>query len=394
VKSVVEKLEEMVWGEEEIPLFLKFFLLILSRGYLLLLRIHSFLYRCRILRSKKLRVRVISVGNITLGGTGKTLAVLNISKILRKQGYKVAILTRGYGGSGEGLRVMSKGGEVLLGKEKCGDEPYLLAKNLRDVAILVNRNRVKAANFAISSLQSDTLVLDDGFQYRALARDLDIVLINCRKPFGNGKLFPLGSLREPLESLERANVFLLTKINQSRGKEEIISRLRKINPQAKIIESIYLPLDLIDLHGSAHPLDTVKGRNVLALSGIADHQFFENMLLDVGANIVRRIRYPDHYSYKKEDVERISEVASSEEIDFIVTTEKDGVRLEGLEIKESILCLRVELKIVKGLKDWEALILDPSRRQNYFGNRFIREEREQEIKREGFGFDQILKNPK
>jgi tetraacyldisaccharide 4'-kinase len=364
VKSVVEKLEEMVWGEEEIPLFLKFFLLILSRGYLLLLRIHSFLYRCRILRSKKLRVRVISVGNITLGGTGKTLAVLNISKILRKKGYKVAILTRGYGGSGEGLRVMSRGGEVLLGKEKCGDEPYLLAKNLRDVAILVNRNRVKAANFAISFLQSDTLLLDDGFQYRSLARDLDIVLINCRKPFGNGKLFPLGSLREPLEGLERASVFLLTKTNQSKGKEEIISRLRKINPQAKIIESIYLPLDLIDLNGSTYPLDTVSGRNVLALSGIADHQSFENMLLDVGANIVRRIRYPDHYSYKKDDVERIREVASSEGIDFIVTTEKDGVKLEGLEIKESVLCLRVELKIVKGLKDWEALILDSSRRQN------------------------------
>jgi tetraacyldisaccharide 4'-kinase len=192
---------------------------------------------------------------------------------------------------------------------------------------------------------------------------LDIVLINCRNPFGNGKLFPLGSLREPLKSLERVDVFLLTKVNQSQGREGIISKLKEINPKAKIIESVYLPIDFMDFYGRIYPLNVVRGKDVLALSGIADPKFFENMLLRLGANIVERIRYPDHYFYKKRDVERIREVALSRKVDFIVTTEKDGVRLEELDSSNlAVLYLRVELEIVKGKSDWEALILSLSRK--------------------------------
>lgn len=342
-------------------LLTKTVLRIISLLYGLVLSFCNFLYKVNIFKPKRIKAKVISIGNITLGGTGKTPAVMALAKKLNGEGRKVAVLLRGYKGKNENKGgVVSNGSSILLSPKESGDEAYLLAERLSGVPVLVGKKRAKSARIAIDRFGAEVLILDDGFQHRRLARDLDIVLIDAANPFGNGRLFPAGILREPLSALGRADVILLTRTDEAANKEEIKKRLFKINPLALIIESVHQPICLLDKEGREHPLTIIKGKKVLAFSGIGRPESFEKMLKDLGAKEVVCLRYPDHHLYRQKDIREIKEKAKG--VEFLISTEKDKVRLplspigiEDRSILPPTFFLRIELCFAKEA-EWESLI--------------------------------------
>jgi tetraacyldisaccharide 4'-kinase len=353
-------------GHTEAPVALDYSLTVLSWLYFLALKAKQ-LICAKFFKKKHLSATVISVGNITVGGTGKTPFVMMLSKYFKNRRKRVAILSRGYrrkkkGGRGQGIEkgigVVSTGKDVLLTPEEAGDEPYLMARYVSNVPVLVSPNRVKTGQYAIDNFQSEILVLDDGFSYCPLYRNLDILLIDSTCPFGNHRLLPRGILREPLSQMKRADVLVLTKTNLISPEEAdlIINQLKKYNPYAVILKCTHQPLDLINLAtGETVSPSFIKGKEIAALSSIGSPESFEKTLSDLGAKVVKSIQYPDHHYYTKDDFISILEQA---EYNFIVTTEKDTTRFKkefwNLEkiARINFFSLRIEMKIVKGEAEW------------------------------------------
>jgi len=279
---------------------LRSFLYLLSKIWQLGVNIQRFLIRVRILRDSTLGIQVIAIGNLTVGGTGKTPVVEKFARELQNQGRTVAILSRGYRSKPQRFsqwllnallfradstppRVVSDGKSLLLDSDTAGDEPYMLASNLKDVVVLVDKNRVKSGRYAIENFGCDTLLLDDGFQYWRLAgRRQDIVLIDCQQPFGNEQMLPRGTLREPPSHLARASAIFITK---SEGDTtQLRQRIAAYNPVAGIIECVHHPLYFEDVFtGEQKDLDFIKGKRVASLSGIAQPESFEQSLVRLGA---------------------------------------------------------------------------------------------------------------
>jgi len=318
-------------GERGRDKFLFRTLIILSKIYSLVWESYLLLYRLKILKKEKLPLKVISVGNITLGGTGKTSTVEMLAREYLKKEQSLAILLRGYGGQGKGkMPLVSDGRKILMTAQEAGDEAYLLAKCLPQVPVLVGKNRVLTAEIARRRLGVNLVILDDGYQYLKLFKDEEVVLIDATSPFGNNYLFPAGTLRERKENLRRANSILLTKVDQISLEE--VKKLKEIvfksNPQAEIFEGEYLPLHLRDLKSSKHlNLDLVKGKRVAAFSGIGDPSSFEKMLKKLEASFVLGFRFADHHFYTEEEIEEIMDESLKNKIEMLITTEKDAVRV-------------------------------------------------------------------
>lgn len=266
-------------------------------------------YRKLPFRIRKVPARVISVGNITWGGTGKTPLVAKIARDLADAGKRVVILTRGYG----------------------SDEVAELRKRVPEtVPILVGRDRVRKAREAVEKHKAEFLILDDGFQHLRLHRDLDIVNINSTAPFGNGELIPAGTLREPLEHLSRAHIFMLTKSDVgSKNLHWIHQRLLNIKPDAVIFESVHRAVQFMDFKRNKYvPLKEIGGRKVAALSGIGDPHTFEKMLENLGAEILFAARYDDHHAFSPAELAEFAARCRQLNVKDVVTTEKDFYRLE------------------------------------------------------------------
>lgn len=341
-----------------VPSVLRFIFWILSWIYGLGVETKLFLYKCKILRPKTLNCRVISVGNLTAGGTGKTPAVILLAKMLRERGKKVAILSQGYKSlgfrvEGSGFRkrqrvsVVSDGKDVLLSSREAGDEPYLLANNLPGVPVICGKDRVTCGNYAIGRFGSDIVILDDGYQYWRLYRDLNIVLIDASFPFGNGHLLPRGVLREYPKNLARADLIILTKVDQGAGVVGLKERVSEINPGASILEAIYQPLYLEDLEGGRrYDLGFLEGKRVLALSSIASPRSFERTLKNLGPSVVATLRFPDHHFYSKVDLEGIEVQAKAHGAELVITTTKDQTHIpQDLNSEIPILVVVVDMKI-------------------------------------------------
>ncbi len=336
------------------------------------------LYRHRILHDQPLGCLVVVVGNLTVGGTGKTPVVEKFAKALRDRGRKVAILSRGYKSKSPPFwrkwwyalthtdepppKIVSDGERVLLDSEEAGDEPFMLAKNLPGVIVLVDKNRVKAGAYAIKKYGCDTLVLDDGFQYLPLKGRLNLLLVDKTNPFGNGHLLPRGILREPIKHLKRASYVFLTKSNGERD-EELEETIKRHNPEADIIECAHKPQYLQRFGakegepGAREPLTFLKGRRVLAFSGIATPESFEKFLRDLGASIVGRERFLDHYRYADEDFQALFAQAKEEGAECLVTTEKDAVRIpDGYVCPLPLYYLRLEIEIIRGAADFDEAV--------------------------------------
>jgi tetraacyldisaccharide 4'-kinase len=334
------------------------------------INIRRWLYNMRILRDKTLGVQVIAIGNLTVGGTGKTPVVEKFARELRDAGRNVAILSRGYRSKPKPFhqwffnkiffredqtppRVVSDGKSLLLDSEMAGDEPYMLASNLRDVVVLVDKDRVKSGRYAIEKFGCDTLLLDDGFQYWNLrGRRHDVVLIDRQQPFGNEHLLPRGTLREPPSHLSRAQTIFITK---SDGKTtELRERIGKLNPDAAIIECVHHPLYLEDLFtGERADLEYLRGKKVASLSGIAQPDSFEHSLVKIGAELVYSKRFADHHRFTQQEVLNAINRGKKRMAQVIITTQKDAVRFPKIDRRDlPIFFMRVEIKIMSGANDF------------------------------------------
>jgi tetraacyldisaccharide 4'-kinase len=328
-----------------------------SLFYRLVVFLRRFFFKIGIPRRKRISQRVISVGNITLGGTGKTPTVMHIARLLLRHKRQPVVISRGYGRKDEAaLVVVSDGKHVCVDTETGGDEPVLIGSKLPGVPVVVGSNRFKAALFAHQTFGNDTVILDDGFQHIRLERDLDIVLLDAADPFGSGKLFPAGILREPLSALKRADLVLLTGADRV-GDVEAVKRAIRRHTGAQIFTSRPVPADIINItSGDVKPLSSLRAASILAFAGIARPASFLSLLRSLGADVKAEFVYPDHYAYKKSDLTRFFLKAADEKLNMIVTTEKDAVRLQRLR-PEGIWALRIEVNIVEN-HEWEAVLLN------------------------------------
>ena len=323
-------------------------------------------YRSGAKPQQYLGTQVISIGNLTVGGTGKTPVVELFARTLRDRGRKPAILSRGYkskklnhpqqwqGRNGEVIpaeqmpKVVSDGGEPLLKVKYAGDEPWMLAKNLPGV---------KGGAFAVGELGADTLILDDGLQYLDLAHSTDVVLVDQGAPFGTGQMLPRGTLREPAKNLMRADYIFITKCDGS-SNEQLIDKMRRFNKNAEIIECTHGPKHLENLFtGEQVPLEFLNDKYVAAISGIAVPQSFEKILDKLGAQVEFHRVFSDHHSFNQREIDRFMRRCVERDIEVIITTEKDAVRfMKPAELDVPIYFLRIEVEILKGEEVWNKII--------------------------------------
>lgn len=381
MKEWLEELER--WGADVIfgrakgfrAVMTRFLMSALSGLFRLLVLLRLMRYRKGWKQECYLGTKVVSVGNITVGGTGKTPVVELLARSLRDRGRKVAILSRGYKSRkldqiqkwkdawGNPVppermpKVVSTGKALLLDSKFAGDEPFMLAKNLEGVSVVVDKNRVKGGRFAIEHLDADILVLDDGMQYLDLAHGIDLVLVDAGSPFGTGALLPRGTLREPPRNLCRASYIMLTKC-ASADNEALIKRIRRYNPVAGIIECRHGPIHLENVFTrEREPLDFLKDKWVGAISAIAVPEAFEGLLEKLGARVEIRRHFADHYRFSSRDVDRFMHRCVERDMQLILTTEKDAVRFpKPTSIDVPVYFLRIEVEILKGQEIWDDLI--------------------------------------
>jgi tetraacyldisaccharide-1-P 4'-kinase len=283
-------------------------------------------------RIKRVNARVISVGNLTWGGTGKTPLTIKLAKDLAYYGKRVVVLTRGYS----------------------QDEVEELKKRLGNIPVLVGRDRIKSAKEAVNKYKAEVIVLDDGFQHIRLHRDMDIVTINTVSPFGSGQLIPAGNLREPISHLSRAHLFVLTKSNiGAKNMPMIRQKVSAAKPNAQFFEAIHKPIQFSDRQRNRFlPLQDMRGKKIAALSGIGDPHSFEKTVEMLGAEIVFAGRFDDHHCFTKKDI--LDFIRQSKEIGAqeVITTEKDYFRLEPVlktmdpkEVHYNFLVMEIEFQV-------------------------------------------------
>ncbi len=331
------------------------------------------LYKHRIIRGNTLGCQVISVGNLTVGGTGKTPVVEVFARNLQQQGRKVAILSRGYKSKEASFRekmiqrittgkietpprVVSDGKRLLLDSWTAGDEPYMLASNLPNVSVVVDKDRVKAGKYAIKELGCDTLILDDGFQYLKVGHRLDIALVDSTNPFGYNHLLPRGLLREPMRNIKRAGFIFITKCKEG-GAPELKEQLRRLNPVAEISECRHAAKYLKDVFGDeTYPLEKLNGMKIAAISAIAVPESFEKALEAFGAEIVYTRRFADHHRFSQQEIINTINWSMKRGAEAILTTEKDAVRFPSVGRRDiPIIYMRVEIEMLSGeeeFMDW------------------------------------------
>ena len=304
-----------------------------------LLKLRVLVYKLGIKKSKDLCSKVISIGNITVGGTGKTPLVKFLATEFKENNLKSVILTRGYKSDNkDALTVVSDGQEVLVDANQAGDEAYLLARHLEDVPVIAGKQRSLTGDYACRKFEPDFIILDDGFQHWQLNRDYDIVVIDGTNPFSNGALLPAGLLREPIISLKRAHAFVITKTDQITGKKvaEIKQEIRDYNSDAVIITTRHRPGYLRDIGCSKHEKIELKDKRVVAVSGIGNPESFTETLTSLEAEVVKHFKFADHYQYDTDDIMEIYTTATTEDIDMIITTEKDAVSIETADFSEIV----------------------------------------------------------
>lgn len=329
------------------------------------------LYKCGILKRHKLPCQVISLGNITVGGTGKTPTAQILAAIIRDMGYRVVILNRGYRAAWKGqVGLVSDGQKIFMSVTEAGDEAYLLAKNLPGIPVVIGRDRSITGDYAVRYLKAEVIILDDGYQHWQLCRDLDIVLIDTINVFGNNFLLPRGTLREPLDNLDRAQAILLTKVDQStNGARDVIRDIvGRYNSQALVVESIHNPRCFIEIEEwykgihskNTAPLETARGRRVMAFSAIGNPSSFEQTIAGTGAEVVDAMRYPDHHDYTMAEMQDVMQKAVDKQAYALITTEKDAVKIPSEFIHSDrplpVYVLGIEVKFTEGYEDFMELI--------------------------------------
>ena len=298
-----------------------------SRFYGLGAELRRTLYARDLLRTKKLPAPVISVGNLTVGGTGKTPVVACLAGLWRDRGKRVAILSRGYGGRTQNPTRLSDGERLYLKSPEVGEEPYWLARALPGVAVYTGACRYAAGLAAWEEFKPDLFLLDDGFQHFQLHRDLDLVLLDAASPFGNGYLLPRGPLREPVSVLNAAHILILTRFDQSRHQANLIA-IRTRFPDITVLTATITPVRLTSYpEGHTEAPETVRHRALMAFAGLARPEVFSETLQDLGVDLKGSWPFPDHYVYTSEEVHNLAAAARARGAEALITTGKDWARL-------------------------------------------------------------------
>jgi tetraacyldisaccharide 4'-kinase len=346
-----------VWDEGgEAPAALSVALTVASAGYRGALALRERLYRLGMLRSRRLSCPVISIGNLTLGGSGKTpVAALAVST-LQALGARPAVVSRGYGRHSRGLRVVSDRAGIRLRAREGGDEPVLLAERLPGVPVVVGESRYEAGRVAVERLGADAVVVDDGYQHRALHKDLEVLVVGGREPWGNGRLFPRGRLREPLTAIGRAHLVVVT--NATATVRDVAATIRRHNDRAPLVSAGY-ELEGVRRAGAeaAQPGARVAGHRLLAFAGLASPRGFAETVAATGAGAIGLVEFPDHHWYTARELAELAERARAGGAEGLITTEKDWVRIRDLSLPPVALwVVSVSMSLRSGAGAWhEAL---------------------------------------
>ncbi|MCX5865706.1 MAG: tetraacyldisaccharide 4'-kinase [Deltaproteobacteria bacterium] len=324
-----------------------------SPAYSLVMVLRAFLYRKNILlKSQRLSVPVISIGNLTLGGTGKTPMVRYVTRLLLDRDLRPAIVSRGYGGKATGtVNVVSDGMRILLPPDMAGDEPFMLAEALPGVPVLTGPERVRVARHAIQEFGVNRIVMDDGFQHLAVSRDLDLVLFSARALLGNGRVFPGGPLREPFSTLERAHCFVITGVDSGNRTqvEDFQRRLQGAFPAKPVFAGAYLPAGIWhSKQGRVYTLAEAREMTVFAFAGIANPDSFRQTLRQEGFSLAGFKEFKDHHAYTAQDVAALVAAAQVHGAQALIATEKDFVKLRPFFGEFPILALTIELRMDQG----------------------------------------------
>ena len=382
IREVGEKFEQFFLEvirerrHDSIGTLLKGILFFASRFYRRAVQFRLWMYDNRVIRNRAIGCLVVSIGNVTCGGTGKTPVVEVFARTLSQKGRRVAVLSRGYRSRDRGLwtklrkkfsskkmevppRVVSDGKNLLLDSVTAGDEPFMLASNLKNVVVLVDKDRVKSGLYAIEEFGTDTLILDDGFQYLNLKAHINILLVDSTSPFDNHHVLPRGLLREPIKNIRRADYIFLTKSDGSPRLRHLKAFLRRQNHLAEIIECCHKPQYLEDVfqRGERLPLEYLKGKKVASISAIANPDSFNAFLSELGGNIVEEVHFADHHRYRQQELIDFINKAKTAGAEVIMTTEKDAVRMPRLDRRDlPILFLRVQIDILSGQENFDQCI--------------------------------------
>jgi tetraacyldisaccharide 4'-kinase len=315
---------------------------VVSLGYGGIQKLRGVLYGKNILKPRRLPCKVVSIGNIAVGGTGKTPMTIYVANRIKALGYAVAVVSRGYKGEAEKKEALvSDGKTILLGPEIAGDEPFMLACRLQGIPVIVGRDRFAAGMLAVQHFHPEVVVLDDGFQHLRLARDMDFVLLDYIRPFGNSHLLPRGMLREPIASLYRSDACILTrtKMDSSSTPGSTVDRLQTIVPQCPVFSSFHIPyyyavpaatkapFDQLSEQPCADDFNFLTGRTVMAFSGIARNDDFRQTVEALDCKATGFLEFPDHHRYSEMDISRITQAAKKTTAEILITTEKDYARI-------------------------------------------------------------------
>ncbi|MBC8467806.1 MAG: tetraacyldisaccharide 4'-kinase [Candidatus Marinimicrobia bacterium] len=303
----------------------------------------SLFYKYGFFVSRRLPCSVISIGNITVGGTGKTPTVIFLAEYLKGKGKRVAVLSRGYGRATKGTLVVSDGNGPNVSWEESGDEPFLMAKKLNQIPVVVDEDRFRGGMFIMQKFNPDIILLDDAFQHRAIERDLDLVLVNSGDKSFDHKLLPYGLLREPWMNINRGDAVILTKTNLKKPKPFLIRKIKESR----------LPILHSTTHASLSILspekpDSIKKKKVFIVSAIGDSSGFNQTVKNLGCDIVGEKVFPDHFKYSQSDWKNTESLSA--QVDYIITTEKDWVKIEHFSFTKPVIVVGIKIKIQPGKK--------------------------------------------
>lgn len=327
-------------------------------------RIRAALYRRGWLARRRLPVPVVSVGNLTVGGTGKTPLVIRLAEWLTGEGKRVAILSRGYRRAGTApLLIVSDGASLLAAPDEAGDEPYLMARRCPAAVVAVGADRYELGRLVLDRFPVDYILLDDGFQHLAVERDVDLLLVDATDADGLRAMFPAGRLREPIEAAARASMIVVTKADRPEQAAAVAERLRPVTADTPVAQAVFRPEGLISVtSGAQQPLAWCRGKTAVLCSGIADPASFQALAIRLGMTPVETMVYRDHHRYTSEDVTRVQAKAAAVKADVIVTTEKDAGKLAPLLTSSDggWWAVRLGTDIVAGERELRALIAKAS----------------------------------
>ena len=340
-------------------------------------RLKLAMYDMGIKKKEKLDCCVISIGNITVGGTGKTPTAQKMADLIKRMGYRVVILNRGYRSHWDkDIGVVSDGNKIFMTAYEAGDEAYLMAKTLPGIPVVIGKNRAITGKYAVEKLNAEVIIMDDGYQHWHLERDLDVVLVDTLNMFGNGCVLPRGMLREPLENLNRGDLFLLTKTDQSSvlSRMQLRKTIERYNAKAPVVESVHHPKNFVEIADwykgitqNHMDLSELEGKDVMVFSAIGNPSSFEQTLSSIGLNIKEAVRYPDHHDYGMLEMQYILERASSHKAVAMITTSKDAVKIPTEFIYSSreipLYILNMDIQVTDGFEEFKECVLNAIKKE-------------------------------